>query len=1084
MQQLAQLLEAAYGGSKEQRTEATASLQQMLQAHPHDAVLALLDLGCNSTLGKERCLSALLYLKNYVLHDMNAATFRNTTALESLKERILSALPTLDEKCRRVVLEVVRTIVSEFTWNYFPQLLPVISSFDTASGQVEFARALLETAYVLTKRFKTPGLEPMEQKLAVCKDLAEQLPKFFALQDMFTTKMTFKIFECITETFQQMPSKQMAAHIPISESLLSNWLTYLGSFPRQFHTVATAAGGAVYEVFVACVKRIGGICFSILSDATKKKKASAIATYFLENFSIPFFQMWVEWLAFCLSSTTDRSIHRKSEIFAIRYIKMATMEERIYTSEIKPRALEIVERYLFPYMCLQEADEDIFNDEAALQEYAQYILDENVYSGEFSQRQAASNAVIALVGGKRPFHDPQTLPGLLQILHTGLSQPSDDAAGAKRSFGFLHLLSILRKSIKDQLPGVWSSQMEGVLANLVAPRIHSPFVFVKCKAIYACQVYCKIPWTDEALFSSFVASMATLVGDGDARVRLSTIDAMCVLLEMRRARPYLRHVLVPLVNEALSFLDKVQTTYVPLVLNYLAEHFAAELTPVLDKLVAALVRQFLAATFDIKAHEQHDNVDLNDEDQLKAFETLGLSAYQSMSAINNIVISTEYNKQALAAMLPDVMRLVKAIFLEPDSFEYMDKAIEIFQHVVFMTKPVPQECWELFPVVYKCVMSTGTGVDYFASFEGVLDNFVSNAPEAYLGNADVMRMTYEMCEKMLIGGVVAGDKDIIASPQLIEALLHQAKHCSSPALMSPYLTSFVTLLLRALGNGEIQSKGVSVRMWLITAMMDAFYFDAASTLQVIIDSGAYPHFFMGYFDFFGAALMEGGSTSSKKKSNKGNAATATQIEVIDTLTVLFRKVNVLGLTSLLNITTNPSSAYAASFDPAINATAVRLILYFMEANAKAYAPRCKNLAECIEKVKSGFEEDHEDFDEEDMDLQDEDDQEGDITNADQSNDVDDEEDEDDGLEPEETDDYYTPIDQVCEVAFFRTWLCAIRGVASPVLQQLASAVPAEAVLDQAQQVSSNYIALVAALHVANEEDHQRRAAAAATPQGA
>lgn len=1081
------LLEVAYSGSKEERTAATARLESALRSNPQQHVGELLSVGCDAAQQPERSLSALLYVKNYFLHEMTSEVFRGTAALEHIKQVVLTGLAAVSDKHRRILIALTKVIVSEFGWDYGPQLMPSVEAFDHASpNAVHLARALLDSLYVLTKRFKMMNLCPTQEKVAVSQSLCAHLPKFFVLGDMHVFHMTFKIFECCTETFQQLSAAKQQA-LPIPGKLLDDWLSYLGGFPQAFHASAVALGDDGYREYVKCVKRIGSICFSILHDATKKKKAAAIAQHFLKGFSAPFARMWIEWLSFCLESK-DRAMHRKSEIFAIRFIKMATADEQLFRSEIHPNALQILEKQLFPFLCFMESDEDVFNDEDGLQEYAQYMLDENLLTGEFSQRQAASNAILAMVGGTKSFHDPQLLMGVLQIVHAGLSVTDDSEDTARRTFGFLHLLGILRKQIRA-LPEVWNGQIELVLTSAVAPRISSAYVFLKCKAIYICQRYSKIPWSNEEDFAAFMSAMCGLLQDRDARVRLSTIDAMCTLLEMKRARRYLMPVLVPLVNECLSFLEKVQTTFLPLALNYLAEHFSAELTPVLDRLTHSLVQQFLAATFDMQTQEQTIGAD----DDLKTYETLGLSSHQTITAINNIVVSLEYNKDALAGMLLDIVRLLTFVFQQADSFDYMDVAIEIFQHTAYMAKPIPQCLWDMFPAVFDCVMKSGAGVDYFSKFEGVFDNFVSNSPEAYLGNEQVMQMTYAMCEKMLVGGVVANDDDISAAPQLIEAMLHQAKHCSNPSLMSPHLRSFVTLLLRGLANPQNQERPVMVRMWLITAMMDSFYFDASSTMQILVDTGAYPHFFNGYFDFFSAIVNpeQSQQQGGKKKGSKKNRTDAT--EVVRTLTILFRKVNILGLTSLLMLVTDPSSPYATAFDPTFVSAAVKMVHFCIEENFKMYGPRCKNLEEFIQLVQSGFEEDkEEDYDEEDMDLHEDDDE--DLVHA-QNNDDDaddsGEDADDDGIMAEATDDYYTPIDKICEVEFYAQWLQPVRSflngggggggnsASCPAwTSSISGIMMSDSDLNQARETSGRYIHYLTELERVRELDHQRRAQAA------
>ena len=123
--------------------------------------------------------------------------------------------------------------------------------------------------------------------------------------------------------------------------------------------------------------------------------------------------------------------------------------------------------------------------------------------------------------------------------------------------------------------------------------------------------------------------------------------------------------------------------------------------------------------------------------------------------------------------------------------------------------------------------------------------------------------------------------------------------------------------------------------------------------------------------------------------------------------------------------------------------------------------------------------DDESYDEVDLDLQEE--QDDDIAHTTDGAEADDDEDDDDEvddeLESDETDEYFSPIDSVCEVSFFAEW-CA-KGMSQPYLAQNQD-ILAQHDLSACQRVSQEYVALYQELHKAEEEAHSRRALAATT----
>lgn len=1076
-----QLLHIAYNGSKEERAQATKALESAVaspEAGPTN-VLTMLRAGVDASRPVEQSLSCLLYAKNAITHSLTDDVVISTAGfLQEMEAIIFSNMFTVPETHRRILRACATVLINGFEWNYISELMPMIHR-DLAAVPLEESLATLQLLYTFTKRFKTVMLDPVPLKVEICSRVMEVLPGYLTYQDLRICRFVLKISECITETALQLnSSKEMPANAAdgIFQMLLA--------FPQQYFEVAKKAGGAVYSEYVRCMKRIAMISYSILNDATRRKKPAPVAKQFLKTFALSFFVVWRDWLSFCVSSP-DRHTHQKSEMFALRYLKLCTLDEKLYSSEIQPKAMEIIETILFPYLCYGEEDEEVFADEDDLSGYVQYMMEEGFGNAELSTRQASSNAILAMMSHKKSFHDPapllQSIVGVLTIGFESADYTTE--AGASRHFGFLHLLSILRKCLRE-VPDLWQTQMAQVLMRYVAPSVQPtvPSVGIRCKAIVVLQRYSKVPMPSEEDFASFVRLMYSLLHDADARVRLASIDAMCSLLEMKRARAYLSPALVPLVEESLSLLNKVQTTFIPTVILHLATYFAPELSPVMGKLGHTLVEHLLAIVFDMERVE-----DSAAEVDLAQYEQSSFSADALLDAIYTVVTSCGENEAAFLAMRPDVLRMVRRVLEQPDNFDLLDKTLSILLHVVYFSKPIPAECWDLLPLVFQLVES-GIGVDFFSTIEEVLDNYMSAEPVAFLTNSTIMAVTFQSCQKMLIGGVVCTPECQMAPAQLVESMLHIAKsQTDHPGLFDAHLPNFATLLLQALLHPDIQNGDVRVRIWIIAALMDMLYYDAAATFELLVRYNAYPSFFDGLLHFLrgcvaGASAAATSATASPGRRRKGRSDDPN--EVLDHLSILTRKVLILGLSSLLHAIAVPGPAAVAhpnyaAFTAEYAAPITAVIQFCIFTNERLYAGRCAAFEANLERLRLGLEEEVEDLDPNDDAILGVDG--GDDTEEPMDDDEDDPNhgagEDDAGLLVDEGDNYESPIDNINEVDIFMSWLHLIPQQSEAVQSSIHRLLRPESDYARASQTFSRYHQVCTELEGAMKEDFKSRATA-------
>eukprot|EP00796_Vickermania_ingenoplastis_P012748 gene12748-8688_t len=1100
-------LSAAYHGDKQTRTAATEQLSQLMQSPEAPMYLVqLIDAGVNPALPLDQSLSALLFAKNsllYTIPDQLMEQHRNL--LEQVEEKLFHGMFVVPESHRKIIKECIATLISGFNWNYLPELIPMVTRITEHAAHggaaglppLENAKALIQLLYTYLKRFKTPNLVPASVRMKVLQALVDVVPLYATLyQDFFLTRLTFKVMECLIEAALRLDTA--AERKQLKGPIFDAWYQLMGQFLETYLAPSPSAGsgdadvalnvprspttGAVEPHFILCVKRIAMITYSIMNDATRRKKPVPVATHFIKSSAAKsFLILWERWLRFCIATTgrrtgapagaVDRHVFMKSEMFAIRFIKLCTLDQALYCNDILPQAIPLMERLFLPYLFYNEEDEEVFANEEDLPEYTQYMMNESVGMGELSPRQAASNAILSFIGGKKPFHaGPQLLHPLLQALNGELSLDNSPAS-MPRVFGALHLLSILRKHLRADI-SIWSQQMHAVLAQYVAPRMAAdmPLTAVRCKAITVCQRYAKVPMPSEEVFASFVHLMCQCLHDTDPRIRLSGIDAVCTLLEMKRARPYLAPFLVPVVEQCMEFLNKVQTTFIPTVILHVATHFAPEIASVMDRLGSALVQQFLATAFDLESMEDFMTGEDGNTNAMQQYEAAAFSADSLLRAIDTVLSACENNLPAVEKLRPDLVRLIQQVLPHPNAFEYMEQTLVIFLHLVHFTNPITQDLWDLLPLLFQTV-EQGSGIDVFNTIEEVLDNFISGAPAAYMQSTQLMDLTLQCCEKMLMGGVSTTNECIIGAPQLIEALVHQAKGpAAPPGLLNPYLPRILNLLLQSVMHSAVNSaEDVPLRIWILAAIMDCFYYDAGMCLQTLVELNAAAPFFQGLFHFFRGAIPQIQAPQSQAaaglqgKKKKKKAVFDESAEVLEALSILTRKVLLLGLSSLLAYAADAQRGAAGAVAPSVAAflpvfmaeyapLAITLSEYCVVQNNALYVKRCAIAKTSIERLERGDDED----DVEDVDPDDEailgidggDDTEQGVQQEDPNADMteyelmagaEDVQSDDDaaslensdhqddadmfGFEADEGDDYESPIDDINEVEFFaHHWL--------------------------------------------------------------
>ena len=549
---------------------------------------------------------------------------------------------------------------------------------------------------------------------------------------------------------------------------------------------------------------------------------------------------------------------------AINYIIIAVTLAETWKF-LRPNVMPLVCQVLFPMMCFDERDAELWSDDPT--EFVRKTYD--VMEDFESQRVASCNLVIDLC-------KKRTKTCLMPILEFCVKQMTDYQAGTgnpKAQDGAMYCIGALANQLQEK--GAFAQQLGWLLSNHVAPEFKSPLGHLRSRACWISAELVDTVSKDPAFFQSTVSAVIGLLRDKELPVRFQAAVAMRMLIydgEKGAARAEVKDavglVLPQLLQELFNLMDEVGSDELIASMDVLIESYADQMAPYAQGLCQRLSDHFLRL-----ATLQGD----------EASEESSLAACQCCSAITTLLESVKKTPELYHTLEPSLVPLIGQV-LSPDKdgeyqfMEYMEDALEILTYLTYYSPQISPAVWSLYKPLTTSFFDWA--FDYLSNINMSMDNYISRGNEVFLSDPGNVDLVCRMVERVMTGEESA-ERDVVEGCKLLESLVLNCK-----GRIDAYIPPLVGLLVKRF-QGEVKKE--FCRTELLKALADCLYYNAELSLRALEEHGATAFMFQTWFTAIVQSKeeeLEDGSKVQEKTHFKG---------------VHDRKVCILGLAAILRV---------------------------------------------------------------------------------------------------------------------------------------------------------------------------------------
>jgi len=519
---------------------------------------------------------------------------------------------------------------------------------------------------------------------------------------------------------------------------------------------------------------------------------------------------------------------------AVQYLTTALASAHTYKM-LKPEMDQIVFQIIFPLMCHNAADAELWANDPHEFIRKGYDIIEDMYS----PRTAAVQFLCELCTKRAKENLPKVMGFLVQILTRCREMPANAQPHAELG-GALHAIGSLQDKLKSTAG--YKEQLEPMLAAHVIPAFGSPHGHVRAKAAWCAGVYAEIEFADKNTFNALFGSVVNALKDPELPVKVDATAALASFVEAAEDMSAFGAILPQILDEFFKLLNEVESEDLVFTLEAIVEKLGEDIAPY----AVGLTQNLVAAFWKLVAAED----DKDDDDVGGALATVGC-----LRAVATILESASSLPHLYVQLEPTLMPIMRKM-LTQDGYDVYEEVLEICSYMTYYAPAVSPGMWELWPIMVDALQTWG--MQYFENVLVPMDNYISRGTETFLATQQCKEDVLRLASGVLMSPEMQ-DPECFPAPKLLECVLQNCRGRVDD--MVP------TMLVVALTRLEKTSLKY-LRDLLIQVVANCLYYDPGLTLGILEKNNQLQPALGTWFAMLGARTKTGQRKHHKREHDK------------------------------------------------------------------------------------------------------------------------------------------------------------------------------------------------------------------------
>lgn len=310
---------------------------------------------------------------------------------------------------------------------------------------------------------------------------------------------------------------------------------------------------------------------------------------------------------------------------------------------LRQHITNIVTHFVFPVMCLSQADVDKFEEEP--EEYLHRKL--NYFEEATSPDVAATNFLINLTKHRRK--ETFEILKFVNVVVTEYEQQSADKKNHVAKEGALRMIGTLAPVILGKKSPI-AGQVELFLVRFVFPDFKSPHGYLRARACDTIEKFEQLNFQNEENLLTIYRHILDCMADEKLPVRVTAALALQPLIRHDVIRTSMQQAIPTIMQQLLKLANEVDIDALANVMEDFVEVFSAELTPFAVALSEQLKDTYMRIVSELLANSKDQDDDVGD-----FLDDKSITALSVLQAIGTLILTLEST--------PDVLFHIESVLM-------------------------------------------------------------------------------------------------------------------------------------------------------------------------------------------------------------------------------------------------------------------------------------------------------------------------------------------------------------------------------------------------------------------------------------